>query len=241
MATEKQVCHLRATFRATGGHASLATQHNPMTKVAQFLQRAISDPRNVRGRNNVPGHRQTCLAACPCRNSRPVQSTIHGLDVETDGRQGPYTQPIVPKYRHSQIATGGDRILPNLSPELLMSELRGIAGPASEIEVLSHDSGLQRPDLGLFETLSDVLKESDADGIPVPMLMPAATDGRLFARLGIQTYGFCHQHWISLRSSMAPMSVPQWMPSTLEQTRFTACCKGMDAPPRLGVGMPYFV
>ena len=82
------------------------------------------------------------------------------------------------------------RILPNLSPKLLMSELRGIAGPASEIEVLSHGSGLQRPDLGLFETLSDVLKERDADGIPVPMLMPAATDGRLFARFGIQTYGF---------------------------------------------------
>ena len=152
MVTEKQVRHLRVTFRGTGGHASLATQHNPMTEMAQFLQRAISDPRNVRGRNNVPGHRQTCLAACPCRNSRPVQSTIHGLDVETDGRQGPYTQPIVPKYRHSQIDTGGDRILPNLSPELLMSELRGIAGPASKIEVLSHDSGLQRPNLGLFET-----------------------------------------------------------------------------------------
>ena len=71
-----------------------------------------------------------------------------------------------------------------------MSELRGIACPASEIEVLSHDSGLQRPDLGLFETLNDVLKESDPDGIPMPMLMPAAADGRLFARLGIHTYGF---------------------------------------------------
>ena len=44
--------------------------------------------------------------------------------------------------------------------------------------------------MGLFETLAGVLKESDPDGIPVPMLMPAATDGRLFARLGIQTYGF---------------------------------------------------
>ena len=69
-----------------------------------------------------------------------------------------------------------------------MSELRGIAGPDSEIEVLSHDSGLQRPDLGLPETLSDVLKERDPDGIPV--LMPWSTDGRLFAPLGIQHYGF---------------------------------------------------
>jgi len=38
--------------------------------------------------------------------------------------------------------------------------------------------------------LEAVLKEVDPDGLPVPMLMPAATDGRLFASLGIQTYGF---------------------------------------------------
>ena len=101
------------------------------------------------------------------------------------------------------------RILPNLSPELLMSELRGIAGPASKIEVLSHDSGLQRPDLGLFETLSDVLKESDPDGIPVPMLMPAATEGRLFACLGIRTYGF----------------LPMLLPKTLD---FAATIHGSD-------------
>ena len=83
------------------------------------------------------------------------------------------------------------RILPNLSPKLLMSELREIVGPASEIEVLSHDSGLQRPDLRLFEALSDSLKMSDPDGIPVPMLMPAGTDGRLFTRLGIQPTDSC--------------------------------------------------
>ena len=44
--------------------------------------------------------------------------------------------------------------------------------------------------MGLFDTLSDVLLKADPQGIPVPMLMPAATDGRLFSRLGIQTYGF---------------------------------------------------
>ena len=166
------------------GHTTQPNDRDsPVPTAGNFRTHVTSETRN-----NVPGHRQTCLAACPCRNSGPVQSTIHGLDVETDGRQGPYIKPIVPKYRHSHIGTGRDRILPNLSPELLMSELRGIAGPDSEIEVLSHDSGLQRPDLGLFETLSDVLKERDPDGIPV--LMPGSTDGRLFAPLGIQNYGF---------------------------------------------------
>ena len=132
--------------------------------------------------------------------------------------------------------------MPNLSPELLMSELRGIAGPASEIEVLSHDSGLQRPDLGLFETLSDVLKESDPDGIPVPMLIPGVTDDRLFARLGIQNYGFL------------PMLLPKAfdfaasIPGSDERvpvaainfgsSAITACSKGMDAPCSPAWAMP---
>jgi acetylornithine deacetylase/succinyl-diaminopimelate desuccinylase-like protein len=88
------------------------------------------------------------------------------------------------------------RLLPGLDPELLIAELTDLAGPNKTnttemtIEILHHDPGPERLDLGLFETLSNVLKEGDPEGIPVPMLMPAATDGRIFSRLGIQTYGF---------------------------------------------------
>jgi acetylornithine deacetylase/succinyl-diaminopimelate desuccinylase-like protein len=35
-----------------------------------------------------------------------------------------------------------------------------------------------------------VLREIDPEGVPIPLLMAGVTDGRLFARLGIQTYGF---------------------------------------------------
>ena len=88
------------------------------------------------------------------------------------------------------------RLLPGLDPELLIVELTDLAGPNKTnaadmaIEILHHDPGPERLDMGLFETLSNVLREGDPEGIPVPMLMPAATDGRIFARLGIQTYGF---------------------------------------------------
>ena len=44
--------------------------------------------------------------------------------------------------------------------------------------------------MGLFGTLSDVLKEADPTGIPIPFMLTAVTDARFFARLGIQTYGF---------------------------------------------------
>jgi acetylornithine deacetylase/succinyl-diaminopimelate desuccinylase-like protein len=91
------------------------------------------------------------------------------------------------------------RILPTFTPEALISELTAMARADSgaAFEVLNHDAGPEKPDLSLFETLEAVLKEVDPDGLPVPMLMPAATDGRLFARLGIQTYG------------VLPMRLPQ--------------------------------
>ena len=41
-----------------------------------------------------------------------------------------------------------------------------------------------------YATLAQILREQDPGGIPVPYMMPAVTDGRFFARLGIQTYGF---------------------------------------------------
>jgi acetylornithine deacetylase/succinyl-diaminopimelate desuccinylase-like protein len=44
--------------------------------------------------------------------------------------------------------------------------------------------------MGLFDTLAGILREADPGGTPMPMLLAAVTDGRHFARLGIQTYGF---------------------------------------------------
>ena len=51
--------------------------------------------------------------------------------------------------------------------------------------------------MGLFGTLSSILRESDPDGIPLPMLLPGTTDAKFLSRLGIQTYGF------------TPMALPQ--------------------------------
>ena len=78
-------------------------------------------------------------------NPRFTASTLRVMGAKRRTLSPLFRNPVTPTS-----VRGDDRILPNLSPELLMSELRGIAGPASEIEVLSHDSGLQRPDLGLF-------------------------------------------------------------------------------------------
>jgi acetylornithine deacetylase/succinyl-diaminopimelate desuccinylase-like protein len=83
------------------------------------------------------------------------------------------------------------RLLPGYGPEELFSELRALSGmPELELEVTRHDPSLAEPDLGMFDTLAATLRELDPSAKPIPMLLPGATDGRFFAGLGIQTYGF---------------------------------------------------
>jgi len=82
------------------------------------------------------------------------------------------------------------RLLPGFSPEDMIAELRQIIGDEVELEVIRHDSGPAEPDMGLYDTLADILCKADPSGKPVPLLLPAVSDARFFSRLGIQTYGF---------------------------------------------------
>jgi len=85
------------------------------------------------------------------------------------------------------------RLLPGQRPEDMLRELHALLDHAVdgvEIEVVRYEPCPPEPDMGLFDTLSAILREADPGGTPVPMLMPAVTDARHFARLGIQTYGY---------------------------------------------------
>jgi acetylornithine deacetylase/succinyl-diaminopimelate desuccinylase-like protein len=68
--------------------------------------------------------------------------------------------------------------------------VQAIVGDDVELELVRHDPGPPEPDFGLFETLAGVIRELDPEGIPVPLLQIGVTDGRFFARAGVQTYGF---------------------------------------------------
>ena len=215
MVSEKQVCHIRVTFRGTGGHGSLIQQGNPMSALARFIQRIHSRqlPAHVTPEaklmfqaigKHLPLPARTAMAALLI--PRFTNATLKLL-----GSKGRTFSPLFRNSVNPTIVRGGEqvnvvpsevsvdldgRLLPNSTPEQLISEIVTVTGidstPGSgaEFAVLSHDPGPKQPDLGLFNTLEEVLKEGDPAGIPVPMLMPAGTDGRLFARLGIQTYGF---------------------------------------------------
>jgi acetylornithine deacetylase/succinyl-diaminopimelate desuccinylase-like protein len=72
----------------------------------------------------------------------------------------------------------------------MLTELRQLAGNDVEWHVTRHDPGPGDPDMALYDTLAAAIRAADPDGVPFPYLLSGVTDGRFFARLGIQTYGF---------------------------------------------------
>ncbi len=83
------------------------------------------------------------------------------------------------------------RMVPASSPEQMAAELHDIVGNDVIVDyTVDGEPGPSRPDLGLFPLLSRVMTARDDNLVPVPFLMPAVTDGRWFAQLGIQPYGF---------------------------------------------------
>jgi acetylornithine deacetylase/succinyl-diaminopimelate desuccinylase-like protein len=96
-------------------------------------------------------------------------------------------QNVIPS--HGSVVIDG-RLLPGQRPEDFLRELTDVVGEDVELEVEAFDENDPEVDYGLFGLLGDILSGLDPGATPIPMLLPAITDGRLFARCGIQTYGF---------------------------------------------------
>ena len=209
MVAEKQLCALTATFRGPAGHGSLPVRGGAMAKLARALGRL--------NRRRLPVHATSAASLMFTRLAEALPGPT-GLLLRqllnpalTDGvldLLGERGRVFDPLLHHTvsptmlaasdkinvipaQVTLGLDgRLLPGFGPADLLAELRALLGPDVELEVARYDPGPAAPDLGLFDTLADILRAADPAGRPVPLLLSGVTDGRYFSRLGIQTYGF---------------------------------------------------
>jgi acetylornithine deacetylase/succinyl-diaminopimelate desuccinylase-like protein len=111
---------------------------------------------------------------------------LHNTAVPTIVRAGE-NRNVIPS--EASVTIDG-RLLPGQQPDDFLRELERVIGTDVELEVLAFDEAPAEVDYGLFPLLAEILCDLDSDARPLPMLLPAVTDGRLFARLGIQSYGF---------------------------------------------------
>jgi acetylornithine deacetylase/succinyl-diaminopimelate desuccinylase-like protein len=206
---EKQVCTVRMTVHGKPGHGSMPVRGGAMARIAQALQRLDRERLPVHVTPVVRDMVDAMAGALP----RPHGAILRLLlrprvtDVVLD-RMGDRARMLDPLLHNTVSPTvlGGDgrfnvipaavsavldgRLLPGFSPEDLLDELRAVLGDDVDLEVVRFDPGAAEPDMSLFPTLAGILERADPGSTATPLLMPGVSDGRFFARLGIQTYGF---------------------------------------------------
>jgi len=209
MVAEKQCCWMRVTFHGRGGHGSMPVHHQAMAKLARTLRlldqkqlpyhltpavrlmlTSIADALGgvtglaVRGLTS-PLLAKAIIGALSERGSifAPLlHNTISPTILKASDKVN-----VIP----SEVSIGLDgRLLSGFTPKDMENEMHALFGTGFDLEVLEYDPGPSAPDMGLFDTLSAVIKGSDPQGIAVPYVMSGVTDARFFTKLGIQTYGF---------------------------------------------------
>jgi acetylornithine deacetylase/succinyl-diaminopimelate desuccinylase-like protein len=209
MVAEKQACWLKATVRGPGGHGAMPVRGGAMAKLSHLLSQL--------DKHHLPVHVTPIVGSMVKTITKSVggitglmlhqllnpvlTNTILKLMGERSRVFAPLLRNTVsPTVLHgssqlnvipSEVSVELDgRLLPGFQFEDMETELRRIIGNDVELEVIRYEPGSTGTDIGLFDTLADILREADPEGIAVPLLLSGVTDGRFFSKLGIQTYGF---------------------------------------------------
>ncbi len=209
MVAEKQCCWMKVTFHGRGGHGSMPVRHQAMAKLARTL--SLLDQKHLPYHLTPAVHLMltsiadalggvTGLAVRALTNPLLADSIIGAL-----GERGSVFAPLLHNTISPTILKASDkvnvipseasvsldgRLLPGFAPKDMENEMHILLGTDFDLEVLEYDPGPSAPNMGLFDTLGAVIKESDPQGIAVPYVMSGVTDARFFTKLGIQTYGF---------------------------------------------------
>jgi len=206
---EKQLCWMRGVVRGPGGHGAMGVRGSAMGKLGRILARLDSGRLPVHVTPVARAWIEGMADALPRPQSLVLRTLLDPRLAEVTLR-APIPQlrlldralrnTVSPTIIHggekinvipSQIDLELDgRLLPGFEPEDIISEIHTLVGPELELEVIRHDPYPAEPDLSQLPALSAILRELDPDAVPVPMLQVGVTDGRFFASIGIQTYGF---------------------------------------------------
>lgn len=206
---EKAVCWLDVTFSGQGGHGSMPHEGGALAKMA----RSIAALDGVRLPVHVTPEAEAMIEGVADGLEPPTSEYVRGLldpdrtdeildelgdeaetfdailhntanvtAVDCDGKEN-----VVPGRARMTIDC---RLVPGQTPDDVIAELREYVHEDAEFEVRRFEPAPERADLGLFETLAAVLEDADPSGSAIPMLLTGGTDGRHFAKVGVQSYGF---------------------------------------------------
>jgi acetylornithine deacetylase/succinyl-diaminopimelate desuccinylase-like protein len=206
---EKQVCTLQATVRGPGGHGSMPIRGAATARLGELLRRLDRGSLPVHVTpvarlmlEGMAAHLPRAQALAVRQLLRPAVAHVALPRLGAGARmlaavlRNTVTPTIIETSKKFNVipsaieVTLDGRILPGFGPDDLLRELQALIGDDIELRVLRYDATPADPDLGMFGMLAEILEEADPGSAAIPLLMPGVTDGRFFAQLGIQSYGF---------------------------------------------------
>ena len=212
---EKGVCRFRLIARGRPGHASLPHDENCIVRLGTALMRLGAAKLPLHLTETMRGFFET-IAAGP--DGRPLFDTARLFDpathldeldhVPVDEAMRRYLYAIThntasPTILHpagtrinvipsEAVAEVDCRVVPGVTQEETVRELREVVGDAATIEVynfkLGQESGYQTP---LFDLMTAVMAEHAPGSKLVPILASGGTDARSLVPRGVKVYGFC--------------------------------------------------
>ncbi len=216
------------TMRGAAGHGSLPVSDGAMALLGRTLTRLDkSDYRCISSTPTAPCLRRWVIHTTGA-SQRALKALLNqrtaGPTLSAFRSQLGILEPVLRNTVSPTIVRGGDKInvIPaevtlTLDGRMLPASLRPSSRPncstwlgkrVSVAYATESISALAEPDLGLFDLLAAIVKERDPEGVPVPFLLPAVTDGRWFNQLGIQHYGFLPMRLPEDSPSRRPCTVP---------------------------------
>lgn len=207
---ERLPVRVQAIVRGPGGHASLPLDDTATAEVGRVLvalaRRKLPIHLTDAARLMIEGMVEHTTGATRAAVRMLLDERTAGVALRILRSQLGILEPMLRNMVTPTIVEGGTapnvvparvdvtldgRMLPGVTSEELLAEVRAVVG--DRVELICHVDAppvTGGPDMGLYETLADAIRGRDPDGVPLPYLMPATTDGRWLAALGIQHYGF---------------------------------------------------
>jgi acetylornithine deacetylase/succinyl-diaminopimelate desuccinylase-like protein len=207
--TDKRMCWIKLILRGPGGHASAPVRGGIMARLAELLQSLDQHRLPVHVTPVARQMLESIAAAVPSPMSSAftqlLDPTVTDAVLDQFGPRASILDAMLHNTVNVTVVQGGEkinvipseivlkldgRLLPGITADDMVTELRPIIGDDTELEIIRNDPVPAEADMGLFDILAGILRKADPDAIPIPLLLTATTDAKHFSKLGIQTYGF---------------------------------------------------
>ena len=215
--SEKGYAAYRIHVRGTWGHGSMPRDDNAAVMAAAVIGRLV-DPEPTHLTPVMSRFLEAARASLPAGAARVARALLAGDDALSQATLAGLCDPrdalalrallrdtISPDVIHAGVKYNvipGDavievdcRVLPGTDEAAMRARLIERIGPdlagRCTIELIVYGEPVDAPAEGtLFDILVQAIRDHDPDGIPLPVMVPFATDAKHTADLGVPTYGF---------------------------------------------------